>query len=207
MPQPSVCAVVGGDDRAATLEAVGRQTREPDEVLTRAGSLPEVDWVWLLDGAAVPQPRALEALLEASDSLGSPILLASKILNASGSLDPGSLPVPDVADRDLAAAAANLGLVTIRVARSGSLLVRRSVLGAEGPPWSRLGGDLRWTARILKDGLGLLVPASVVVRQRPAPRLEVAGRLALLASGALAAREKPWFAFRLAEDVLTARRT
>jgi hypothetical protein len=69
--------------------------------------------------------------------------------------------------------------------------------------------DLEWTARLLRREPGMLVPASVVVRDpacarrsRSPARALLASRLRLLGGDALQPRERPWFAFRLAEQGL-----
>ncbi len=186
---------------AATVEALERQTRTPDELAVAGRGLPAAEWFWLLDGMAVPEPTALGRLLEALDRLGplpSPVLLASKVVTPDGSPEHGSVPVPRVKDPDLTAAAFEQRLLPIRVARRGSLLVHRRGVEERGLPRD----DLRWSARLLKRELGLLVPWSVAVRPPRPPRRELLGWLALLLSDALETGEKPWFAFRLAEDAL-----
>lgn len=164
------------------------------------------DWVWLLDESVQPRPDTLDELLAALERLGPlprPVLLASKIVGPDGSADPGSLPLPRVVDIELGAAAFERRLMPVRTVRHGSLLVQRDALAAAGDP----GDDLAWSARLLKDELGLLVPASVAVRRSPTPaRPDLSGRLRLLASDALAGGEKPRFALRLAEDAVAARR-
>jgi hypothetical protein len=182
-------------------EAIGRQTRPPDELVTAADLGRQVDWLWLVDGSTAPEPTALERLLEALELLGSltpPVLLASKVVTPDGSPDPGSLPIPQILDSDLAVAACERHLLSIRVARRGSLLVHRRGLPHAGPERA-----LEWTARLLRDAPGFLVPQSVAVRS-PVRRSDVGALLRLVLSDALAPREKPWFAGRLAETALAA---
>ena len=216
----SVCAAVfqgdGEEALAATLAALDRQTRPPEErvvvrqpsatAAVRAALKRPADWLWLLDGSAVPEPDALERLLEALDRLGPlppPVLLASKVVGPGGAPDPGTLPLPRVVDIEEGAAAFERRLLPVRTVRHGSLLVQRSGLEAHLPA----DDALAWSARLLKERLGVLVPASVAVRRAPTPaRPDLAGRLRLLASDALKAGEKPRFAVRLAEDALAARR-
>jgi hypothetical protein len=159
------------------------------------------DWLWLVDDSVEPAPDALERLLGVLDDLGPllpPALLASRVVTTDGPLDPASTPVLKVTDPDLAAAAAQWGLVSLRVAPAGSLLVRRSDLPR------RPDDSVEWTARLLKEAPGYLVPASVAVRRAPAAGHGFGRRLALLRGDALAAGEKPWFGFRLMEDALAA---
>jgi hypothetical protein len=199
---------------AATLEALDRQTRAADArvvapgapVALRAAAEQGAEWVWLLDGSALPEPAALERLLEALDRLEplpSPILLASKVVGPDGSPDPGSLPAPRVVNTELAAAAAERRVLPVRIVRHGSLLVHRRAL----PARASADRDLAWSAGLLRDEAGYMVPASVAVREAPRPvRRELGPRLRLLAGGALARGEKPRFALRLAEEAAGARR-
>jgi hypothetical protein len=189
------------DGGQGALEAIGGQTRAPDELVTGADLDLQADWFWLVDGSTAPEPTALERLLEALEPLGSltpPVLLASKIVTPDGSPDPGSLPIPQILDPDLAVAACERHLLSIRVARRGSLLVHRGGLPRDGSD-----RDLEWTARLLRDAHGFLVPQSVAVRTS-VRRSEAAPLLRLVLSDALAPREKPWFAGRLAETALAA---
>jgi hypothetical protein len=129
------------------------------------------------------------------------VLLAGKVVTPSGELDPGSLPVPETLDPDLDADACERGLLAIRVARPGAVLVRRDVAGA--PP-SDPRAFLAWSARVLRSGPGLLVPSSVSVRHGPAVS-DRRGLARLLAGNGLALREKPWFAAHLAERTASRR--
>lgn len=229
-PADVVCAVtLSGASGEAALQmdqAVDRQTRQPDRQLAvaagrrdgyeelRLGLPEETDWLWLLDGSALPEPTALERLLDTLGEAGlpRPALMASKVIRADGSLDPAALPVAQVIDPDLAVDVFERRLLSLRVARGGSLLVQRSALDAVGsrrPRLSPFHDDLEWTARVLRDRLGLLVPGSVAVRgagaSGPPPRAahqEVASRIRLLLGDALDRRDKPWFAFRFVEEGL-----
>lgn len=212
--------------RAVVLEQGGRpasgglggQTRPPEEVLVvgpdgvRAALDADADWLWLLDGSVAPREDALARLLETLDSfedLPSPDLLVSKIVRSDGSLDPGSLPVAQVRDPDLAVAAFERHLLSLRVARRGSLLVRTSAVVAIAARWPHLDpfmDDLEWTARLLKSRTGLLVPGSSATRlsrstTRRAVR-ELPRRTRLLLGDSLELGDKPWFAFRFAEEAL-----
>jgi hypothetical protein len=210
----------------ATLDALGSQTRAPDEVfpVRHAAAFQHAmwggldggtEWFWLLDGSVVPEPRALESLLDAVgrvEELPDPVLLASKVVTEDGSPDPEALPVPQVFDPDLVMSVFDARLLPVRVARRGSLLVHRRGFREHGIP--RLGAiffgeDLVWIARMLKSEPGLLVPASVVVRRTLGDhaaakrrRESVAEELRLLLSDGLNPGEKPWFAGRLAEELL-----
>jgi hypothetical protein len=195
----SVCAVVvGGDAKAvAALEA---QTVPPEELLV-AGDLHEAmrvgagqypDWVWALDASVTAAADALERLLAVTRPAA---LLAGKVVTPGGELDPGSLPFARVRDPDSVVAAFEQRLLPIRVARSGSLLVRREVIERQGPPRPRRRDDLPWTARLLRGEPGYLVPGSVAVREHER-RASAAGLLELALGPGLSARERPWYALR-----------
>lgn len=212
--------------RAIVLEHEGRpasrgpesQTRPPDEVLVvgddgvRAAMDADADWLWLLDGSVAPQADALARLLDAHQRFGQlppPDLLVSKIVRPDGSLDPGSLPVAQVRDPDLAVAAFEQRLLSLRVARRGSLLVRRAAAAALAARWPHLDpflDDLEWTARLLKSRTGLLVPGSLGTRvsgsaTRRGVR-ELPRRVKLLLGDSVELGDKPWFAFRFAEEAV-----
>lgn len=174
----------------------------------------EASWLWLLDGSALPAPAALACLLGYVDLPGMPppVLLASKVMRQDGSLDPTALPVAQARDPDFAVAAFERRVLSLRMARRGSLLVARSAFEAVASRWPHLtpfAEDLEWTARALKHRPGLLVPASIVVRRPPVnrngllpDRAEIASRLRLLLGGAIELGDKPWFAFRFLEEAL-----
>jgi hypothetical protein len=205
-----VCAVAPPrateEARRAVLAGLERQRRAPDAVAPAGswGGDERCEWLWLLDGSAVPEPGALEALLGALEGLDAPlpepVLLASKVVGPDGSPHPAGVPVPAVSG-DLAVAAVRRRLLAIRAARPGSLLVHRGGVERCGPPPGG-GDDLVWSARVLRKRFGALVPGSVAVRAAPGEPGGVSARgwLQLLLGDALTPREKPWFTFRLAED-------
>jgi len=76
---------------------------------------------------------------------------------------------PRVLDKAAAIAAAARGLVALRAAPSGALLVARAAVERGGlPPHG--GSVLAWTARLLRDEPGLLVPGAVAEQAGPPPR-------------------------------------
>jgi len=215
-----VCAVVvatgGGQSARPTAEALGRQTRPPDRIVEAAspeGLHAALDlewtWLWLLEAGVAPQPLALEALLKAlerTETLPAPVLLAGRVVGGDGLLHERSLPVVEVLRADLALAAVDARLLALRAARPGALLVHRRAIGERGPPRLRSELDyLEWTAGLLKDDLGLLVPSSVVVRASAGvagARPELMSRLRFVRGEALEPRERPWFAFHVAQEAL-----
>lgn len=180
----------------------------------RAACATGAEWIWLLDGLAVPGADALEALLEGA-ARGSGrracVLAAGRIVTDDGETHPSALPWPVLLDKEAALDAAAHRLVAVRAARHGSLLVRRCAIEAEGLPRSSYrarGDDLEWTSRLLRAGAGLLVPASVAVRRRgeaDRPGGGAARRwrgprnaLDLLARGPFSLQERLWFGYGLA---------
>ena len=128
----------------------------------RAGVALGADWLWLMDDDTIPSPTALERLLDHADEAVS--LLASRVVWTDGRVHPMNTPDPDLRDLDGLAAGVERGVLPIRTSTFPSLLVRREAVERHGPPrkgffvWS---DDVDFTARILRDGRGLYVPASV----------------------------------------------
>ena len=188
-----------------------------DESITPVGD----GWMWLRDGTAQPAPDALDRLLEALgrlDGLPAPVLLASKVVDRAGALVPALAPWYLRDDAGLAMDAAGRGLLPVRAARTSSVLVRADVLGRARrrrrlPPGA---AALEWTARVLRDAPGYLVPASVAVAEAapggsaealdPDPRADVLAAGALLASPAFAPREKGRIALEVSQRALGAAR-
>lgn len=172
------------------------------------------EWIWLLDGLAVPASDALVALLAgAARGHGSRacVLAAGRIVTSEGEAHPGALPWPVLLDKQVALDAAVERLVAVRAARHGSLLVRRSAVEAQGlprPAYRASGDDLEWTSRLLREGPGFLVPESVAARRRDEadrPGADAArpwrGRLNaldLIARGPFSLQERLWFGYGLA---------
>lgn len=169
------------------------------------------DWFWLLDDDTIPAEDALEHLLATADAFPAgdvPLLLASRVVWTDGSLHP--MNVPGIrSDAELAIRAARAGAVSIRSASFVSLLVSRRAVDRCGFPmrdyfvWN---DDVEYTARILRQGFGVLVPRSVVThrtRSKYAPLSEAGERFyyevrnklwILLHSGAFSRNGKLLFA-------------
>ena len=208
---------------AETLAAVRGQTSAAGEVVGADGSWHDAvagaqasgaPWVWLVEEGVVPHPDALERLAGTLDALGdlpSPALLAGRVVTADGALHASSAPWMPLLDRRVVIDAAQRRLVSLRVARWGSLLVHRSALEAHGPPRAdlRAAADIEWTARILRAAPGYLVPSSVATRAAEGAAVTVAElpeRARLLRSAAWVRPESAWLAYLTAQQALAAAR-
>jgi hypothetical protein len=190
---------------APAVQALSEQSTSPGGVIV--GTIDDArrlehDWVWLLDAGVVPDAHALAALLAARQQLPAAVLLASRVITTDGELDPGSLPVIAVHDPVRVLAALERRVVPLIATRRGSLLVRTSDLDQHGP--SSSGALLRWSARLLRSQLGVLVPTSFAVRGIDAWHYGAARRLAedITALAAVDRRDRLWFATHLAERAL-----
>ncbi len=221
MPVAVILPAAGHAGALATAEALRRQSTPlagcADSLagaLTLAAELAD-PWIWLLDSGVVPEPRALQSLLDALASLDQrPVLLASKILTPDGELDPRATPVPDTHRPDRVLAALDQRCLALRVARSGSLLIHAQALeGLDiGDSGAFVDRDLEWTAKAMQRGTGVLVPASIATRQwRGEQRgLPMVSRRIASSIRMLAALEpsdnRLWFAVHLVEHWLSSLR-
>lgn len=212
MNDAAVSAIVYGAPEdpvtAEVVSAVLQQTQPLREVITdpvdlgtavaRAATI-RAAWVWLLDGGAVPEPRALETLLGTGGEDPAIVLLSSRVLGPNGALDPGSLPRHVIYATDISVAAAERGLIQIRAAGSGSVLLSRQAvlgLGRSGPDM------LQFSARLLRNPAhaGYLVPRSVAVR-RHALAPDLVAQVRGLGGEAWTPRERLREAFRLSRQL------
>jgi hypothetical protein len=117
-------------------------------------------------------------------------LLASHV----DSPDPLAQPVPRL-DKELEIAAAERGVVAVRAVATGTLLVRPDAVSEQLER-----GDLfAFTARVLRDTPGYLVPASEASLDAR-PRGALAARAATLVNGTWRGPELAWFALRVLAD-------
>ena len=131
------------------------------------------DWIWTMDDDVVPEPDALQKLLEAEEALAAqgrpqPLLLCSTVLWTDGCLHPMN-EVKFKQEREAFVETCELGLLPARHTTFVSLLLNRRAVQRYGVPlehyfmWS---DDIEYTGRILKDGPnGYLVPGSVAVHK------------------------------------------
>ena len=138
-------------------------------------------WSLLVARGVEHGPGALDALLAARETLSGGVLYASAV--------DGDGAWPRILDKPAAIDAAAHGLVALRAIVPGALLVRSDLV----PP-----GPLTfaWTARVLADRPGYLVPASRARRTGPSPRV---GLRPLLASG-WSREERLWLLMRAAGE-------
>ena len=131
------------------------------------------DWIWTLDDDSIVEPDALQRMLDTAASFPAdrrPTILASKIVWTDGSLHPMNIQKPKLYNPDEQFLASQHGTMSIRFTSFVSMLMRRSAIQRYGLPiagyflWN---DDVEYTARILRNELGVLVPASVVVHKTP----------------------------------------
>jgi GT2 family glycosyltransferase len=130
-------------------------------------------WIWLMDDDTIPTAGALEALLAAYDRFpdeSKPCVLSSKVLWTDGSLH--SMNVPTIKrsqmDPERMFLAAENGTISVRWASFVSLLVHRRVVDEFGLPYGDYfiwNDDTEYTARVLRQGFGVVVPQSTVTHK------------------------------------------
>ena len=134
----------------------------------RAG---EWTWMWLMDDDTIPEPDALERLLEAPVE-DSPALLVSKVVWTDGRIHPMNPPRLDLRDMDAVVKGFERGAVPLRLCTFPSLLVSSAAARRHRLPrkefflWS---DDIDFTARVLRHERGYFVPASVAVHKTNTP--------------------------------------
>jgi hypothetical protein len=182
MSAPTVCAVVPAADRAveaalaaqsAGIDAVVRDVDVLGCGVRRALEGP-ADWIWVMDGSAIPARDALRRLLGALTAPvpAAPMLLASKVIAPDGSLAEGHAPWLRRGATELAMELAPHHMLPIRASRAGSLMLLREAAGAGRGPAVELGmagAGLEWTARLLRRAVGILVTDSVAFARTAGP--------------------------------------
>jgi rhamnopyranosyl-N-acetylglucosaminyl-diphospho-decaprenol beta-1,3/1,4-galactofuranosyltransferase len=133
------------------------------------------DWVWTLDDDTIAEPDALRNLLAAADSFpadNTPSIVASKVVWTDGSLHPMNVQKPKLYDPEAQLLAAAHGTMSIRFSSFVSMLIRADAIGRHGLPVSGYfmwNDDVEFSARILRDELGVVAPRSVVCHKTAAP--------------------------------------
>ncbi|MFN8107647.1 MAG: glycosyltransferase [Nocardioidaceae bacterium] len=132
------------------------------------------DLVWLLDDDTIPEPDSVAALVRAwcdyADEAGrAPAVLASKVVWLDGRDHPMNTPrtKPGASVAELAAAA-EVGALPIRSASFVSIMCDARIIRERGLPiadyflWN---DDFEYSTRLIRDGVGLYCPSSVVVHK------------------------------------------
>ncbi len=133
----------------------------------------EAEWFWLMDDDTIPAPTALAELLAARDSFPEatrPCLLASKVNWIDGQIHPMNLPTAKQPQLEIerALVAAERGTLSVRWASFVSVLLERSAVVEHGLPYGDYfiwNDDTEYTARMLREGFGVLAPRSIVTHK------------------------------------------
>jgi len=129
------------------------------------------DLIWFMDDDTIPEPDALQALLDARSRHPGrlPALVASRVIWTDGRAHPMNTPrVKPFATGRERRAAATIGCLPIRSASFVSVLVDAGLCRERGLPqadyflWN---DDFEFTTRLLRGNPGLLCPASVAVHK------------------------------------------
>jgi GT2 family glycosyltransferase len=124
-----------------------------------------------MDDDTEPQPGALAALREAAGD-GDPLVLASRVVWTDGSLHPMNWPWVKQEPKAALLDGSARGRLPLRAASFVSVLVHRDAVDRHGLPHAHYfiwNDDLEWTARVLRDGDGWWVPASVAMHRTRTP--------------------------------------
>jgi hypothetical protein len=201
----SVCAVA-----ACPMPQLGVETFVADRLrrgVVRALAT-DAEWIWVLDGTAVPRPGALDALLAGVgrvDGLPQPALLTGVVVTAQGRVDPNRPPWYRRFQIDVALASAESSLLPVR-GSTAPVLVRREAAAADlprrGAPVAP-GAVLEWSARLLRSRTGYMVPDSESDGHgtRRDPMLEPATAARLLGGRALVRLDRVGLVLELCERV------
>jgi GT2 family glycosyltransferase len=129
------------------------------------------EWLWLLDDDTFAEERCLETLLAGAERAPRrPSVMTSVVRWRDATLHPMNRPWLRIAPRGRYAEAAAAGLAPIRAATFVSTMVRRDAVDRHGLPpahyfvWL---DDIQYTARVLHDEDGYMVPESVAVHWTP----------------------------------------
>jgi GT2 family glycosyltransferase len=129
------------------------------------------DLVWLLDDDTVPTPSAAAELVESWETYPGthPAVLASRVVWTDGRDHPMNTPrMKPGATADERAAAATVGAFPIRSASFVSIMCDAARIRERGLPvadfflWN---DDFEYSTRLIRDGVGLSCPSSVVVHK------------------------------------------
>jgi rhamnopyranosyl-N-acetylglucosaminyl-diphospho-decaprenol beta-1,3/1,4-galactofuranosyltransferase len=147
----------------------------------KAGLAGGFEWLWLMDDDTIPNPDALERLLERLDDLGdlpAPSILASRVVWKDGTVHPMNPPGAYLGDIDHFVRAAGAGLIPLRSVTFPSMLVRTAAIRRHRLPQKHFflwADDIEFTLGILRDEPGYMVPASIAVHKTDKPHVPADG--------------------------------
>ncbi len=132
------------------------------------------DWLWLMDDDTLATADSLRTLLAgaARAPAGPPLIVSSQVLWKDERLHPMNAPVGRWRSRRDVAEGVAHGLLALRYATFVSVAVRREAIERFGLPQARFfiwGDDVEFTARVLRDAPGYLVPESRVYHWTETP--------------------------------------
>jgi len=179
----------------------------------RAAHQQGFDWIWTLDDDSIAEPDALDQMLAARGKFPEsvrPGLLASRVVWTDGTLHPMNIQKPKLYNPEQQFLAAACGTMSIRFTSFVSMLIHRSLIDRYGLPiagyflWN---DDVEYSARILRNELGVLVPPSVVchktaLKHVPATSsaekffFEVRNKLWIIRLSNAFSRDEKWWMFK-----------
>ena len=141
--------------------------------IERAITTHGADLVWIMDDDTIPSPTALAALLDVRDRLPvAPVVMASKVVWTDGSDHPMNTPRrKPFLGRSERLAADGAGAIAVRSASFVSSLIDARAVAQSGLPIAEYfiwNDDFEFTARLLRNGVGVYCPASVVTHKTKA---------------------------------------
>ena len=170
----------------------------------------DAGWFWLLDDDSVARPTALAELLaavERADATAPPVLMCSRVEWHDGRPHVMNRPIVQRQGSVRLAGAVRSELLPVRAATWVSLMISRVAVERSGMPPRHFfyqADDIEYTARILRDGTGYYVPASVVEHRTPSQHtavdddhrfyFHVRNTILMLRGRAWRLREKPMLA-------------
>lgn len=129
------------------------------------------EWIWVMDDDTIPNSNALNELFVAHqrfDKAQQPRLLASKVVWLDGSLHIMNTPKVKLSDQERLILAAQHSTLSVRHTTFVATLLHRTTVEQYGLPiadyfiWV---DDIEYTARILRNEFGVLVPSSLVLHK------------------------------------------
>ncbi len=141
--------------------------------IERAITAHDADLVWIMDDDTIPTPTALAELLDVRHRHpGTPLVMASRVLWTDGSDHPMNTPRrKPFLGRSERLAAENVGAVAVRSASFVSTLVDSAAISRSGLPIAEYfiwNDDFEFTARLLRSGIGVYCPTSIVIHKTKA---------------------------------------